>query len=117
MANWPPHPQSCDGPLEAVEQSKRHPELGSDAIRRVYPIETALGIVGAGIVGGGAAVFRAIVGASAKQALPESRPLAGNAAANVAKPESAAGNVGKAGRADAKRSARSAAGGSARKAY
>jgi len=81
--------------LAAVEQSKRPPEPGSDAIRRVYPIETALGIVGAGSVGGGAAVFRAIVGASAKQALSESRPPAGNAAANVAKPESAAGNVGK----------------------
>ncbi len=72
----------------AIEKSRQPPDPARDAIRPVYPIETLLG-VGAAAAKGAAAVARALAGTGLRQAVPESRPSAENAA----KPESkTAGN-------------------------
>ncbi len=88
---------------DAIERSRKPPApseipkgfaRGRDAIRPVYPIETLLG-VGAAAAKGAAAAARALAGAGLRQTTPESRPSAGNAAANTAKPEGTAGNAGR----------------------
>ncbi len=65
---------------DAIEKSRQPPGPGRDAIQPVYPIETLLG-VGAAAAKGAAAAARALAGAGLRQAVPESRPLAGNAGA------------------------------------
>jgi hypothetical protein len=72
--------------VAAVEKSRRPPDPAKDAIRPVYPIETAIGIGAAGVVGGGAAILRAAGGALLRQVLPK----AGSRSGSVAE-ESAAG--------------------------
>lgn len=57
--------------VAAVEKSRQPPDLRRDAITPVYPIETIAGVVAAGVVGGLAAVVRAIGGAVLKEVLPE----------------------------------------------
>lgn len=59
--------------VEAVEKSGHVPNSGRDAIRPVYPIETALGIAAAGVAGGAAAA-RAAGAAILRQVLGDSRP-------------------------------------------
>jgi hypothetical protein len=56
--------------VAAVEKSRRPPDPAKDAIRPVYPLETAIGIGAAGVVGGGAAIVRAAGGALLRQVLP-----------------------------------------------
>jgi hypothetical protein len=75
-----------------IEKSRQPPDPGRDAIRPVYPLEALLPGLGAKRLADAA---RVLGGVMLRQALPESRPLAGNAAANAAKPESTAGNTSK----------------------
>jgi hypothetical protein len=58
----------------AIEKSRQPPDPARDAIRPVYPVETAIGVIGAGIAGGVAAAARAVGGAILRQVLPESSP-------------------------------------------
>ena len=67
----------------AIEKSKQPPDPARDAIRPVYPIETAIGVGGAGIVGGVGAAARAVGGAILRQVSPGSRPAAGGAPAGT----------------------------------
>jgi len=76
----------------AIEKSRQPPAPGRDAILPVYPLEMLLPGLGAKRAIDLARIFG---GAMLRQAFPESRPSAGNAAANAVKPESAAGNIGK----------------------
>ena len=78
------------GTVAAVEKSRRPPDPAKDAIRPVYPIETAIGIGAAGIVGGGAAVIRAAGGALLRRVLPKAGSRTGNAAEE---PATGAGNA------------------------
>ncbi len=55
----------------AIEKSRQPPDPALDAIRPVYPVETAIGVAAAGIAGGAAAAARAVGGAILKQVLPE----------------------------------------------
>lgn len=54
----------------AVGQSSSPPNLGKDAIRPVYPLETLLGIGAAGFARGVAAAVRAAAGAGLRQVTP-----------------------------------------------
>ena len=54
----------------AIEKSRQPPDPGRDAIRRVYPLETAIGVAAAGLAGGTAAAARAAGGALLRQFLP-----------------------------------------------
>lgn len=58
----------------AIEKSRQPPDPARDAIRPVYPVETAIGVVAAGVAGGVGAAARAVGGAILRQVLPESRP-------------------------------------------
>lgn len=58
----------------AIEGSRQPPNFAPDAIRPVYPVETAIGIAVAGIAGGLGVAARAAGGAVLKHVLPESRP-------------------------------------------
>ena len=61
----------------AIERSRQPPAPARDAIRPVYPVETAIGVIGAGVVSGVGAAARAVGGAILKQVAPGSRPVAG----------------------------------------
>ena len=62
--------------VAAVDHSQRFDSSRSDAIRPVYPFETAIGIGAAGIAGGVGAAVRAGAGAVLRQILPENKPSA-----------------------------------------
>ena len=68
----------------AIEKSKQPPGPGRDAIRPVYPLETAIGIAMAGLAGGAAAAGRAAGGALLRQFMPGSRPSTGGGVSNAA---------------------------------
>jgi len=74
----------------AIEKSRQPPAPGRDAVRPVYPIETAFGIA---IAGGAAGALRAASGALLRHILPESRPSAGNTSASAPKSEGPVANV------------------------
>jgi hypothetical protein len=59
--------------LAALDKS-RQTLVPRDAIRPVYPIETAIGIAAAGVAGGAAGVARAVGRAVVRQLLPERPP-------------------------------------------
>lgn len=63
-----------DPATQAAIEKSRQP--APDAIRPVYPIETALGVVAAGVVGGVGAAARAVGGAILRQVAPGNRPAA-----------------------------------------
>lgn len=65
----------------AIERSRQPPDPAREPIRPVYPVETAIGIVATGVVGGVGAAARAVGGAILRQVAPESRPAAGGAPA------------------------------------
>ena len=65
----------------AIERSRQPPDPARDAIRPVYPIETAIGVIGAGVVGGVGAAARAVGGAILRQALPGGRSPTANGVA------------------------------------
>lgn len=67
----------------AIERSR---QPAPDAIRPVYPIETAIGVVGAGVVGGAGAAVRAVGGAITRQFLSKSKPSS-EAPGGLPKPE------------------------------
>lgn len=67
----------------AIEKSRQSPDPARDAIRPVYPVEAAIGVVGAGIVGGVGVAARALGGAILRQVSPGSRPAAGGAPAGT----------------------------------
>ena len=67
----------------AIEKSRRLPDPAREAIRPVYPVETALGVVGAGAAGGFGAVARAAGGAILRQVVPEGRAAAGDTEAET----------------------------------
>jgi hypothetical protein len=69
-----------------IERSSQPSDPARDAIRPVYPFETAIGVIGAGIVGGVAAAARAVGGAIVRQVLPENSPPPIGAAGGL-KPE------------------------------
>jgi hypothetical protein len=56
--------------VAAVAKSQQPLDPKRDAIRPVYPVETALGIGAAGLAGGAAAAARAVGGAMLRQVLP-----------------------------------------------
>jgi len=58
---------------ETIQQSRQSPDPARDAIRPVYPLETAIGIVATGLAGGVAAAARAAGGALLRQFLSEER--------------------------------------------
>lgn len=60
--------------IAAVEDSRMPSDTSKDAIRPVYPLETAIGIVAAGIAGGAVAGVRAAGGAILRQIAPERAP-------------------------------------------
>jgi hypothetical protein len=62
----------------ALEKS-RQTLVQRDAIRPVYPLETALGVAAAGVAGGVVGVARAAVGVIVRQLLPKSSNIAGRA--------------------------------------
>lgn len=70
--------------VAAIETSVRPPDPARDAIRPVYPVETALAIGAAGIAEGAVAALRAAGGAILRQILPDGRPAAGESAARSA---------------------------------
>lgn len=73
----------------AIKESLKPTDPRRDAIRPVYPLETALGLAAAG-TRGAAALLRAAGGAAFRQLVPESRPATrGPAAGNAEKPGSA----------------------------
>lgn len=75
--------------VAAIEKSLRPPDSAQDAIRPVYPIETALGIGAAGIAAGAGAALRAAGGAILRQVRPDSGPPgAGIAERSAVTPES-----------------------------
>jgi len=78
------------GTIAAIDKSRRPPDPAKDAIRPAYPVETAIGIGAAGIVGGGAAVLRAAGVALLRQVLPKAGSRTGNAAEE---PAAGAGNA------------------------
>jgi hypothetical protein len=63
--------------VAALEKSQKRADPRDDAIRPVYPVETAFGIAAAGAVGGVAAGIRAGGAAILRQLLPE-RPAVAN---------------------------------------
>lgn len=65
----------------AIERSRQPPDPAREPIRPVYPVETAIGIVATGVVGGVGAAARAVGGAILRQVAPESRPATGGAPA------------------------------------
>ena len=65
----------------AIERSRQPPDPARDAIRPVYPIETAIGVIGAGVVGGVGAAARAVGGAILRQVAPGSRSPTANGVA------------------------------------
>jgi len=77
--------------LAAVEQSRRPPEPGRDAIRPAYPLETMLPGLGAKRAVDLARIFG---GAMLRQAFPESRPLTGGTAPSAAGRNATAGKPG-----------------------
>lgn len=66
--------------VAAIDKSLRPPDPARDAIRPVYPVETALGIGAAGLAAGAGAALRAAGGAILRQVLPDSRPSGASAA-------------------------------------
>lgn len=60
--------------VAAIEKSLRPPDPARDAVRPVYPVETAVGIGAADIAGGAGAALRAAGSAILRQVLPDSRP-------------------------------------------
>jgi len=69
----------------AIEQSRRPPAPGRDAIRPVYPLETLAGIGAAGLIGGAGAALRSAGGAALRHILTEkSQPPMGRSVPNVA---------------------------------
>lgn len=56
--------------IAVVEDSRMPSDPSKDAIRPVYPLETAAGIVATGIAGGAVAAARAVGGAILRQVLP-----------------------------------------------
>lgn len=64
----------------AIEGSKQPPSPDREAIRPVYPLETAIGVAAAGLAGGAAAAARAARGAFLRQVLPGGRSQTENAA-------------------------------------
>ena len=86
--------------VAAVEKSRQPSDPGKDAIRPVYPVETAVGIAAAGTAGVAAAA-RVVASAALRQILPKAGPRngegAGNSAAasrNTGKPEDINGKTG-----------------------
>jgi len=75
-----------------IEKSRRPPEPGRDAILPVDPFETLLPGLGAKRA---IDLAHIVSGAMLRRAFPESQPTAGNAAPNIAKPESTTGNAAK----------------------
>jgi hypothetical protein len=61
--------------VAAVDVSREPPAIAGDAIRPVYPVETALGVGAAALAGGAAAGVRAASGAILRQLVPK-RPAA-----------------------------------------
>ncbi len=57
--------------IAALEPSQTHSDSPRDAIRPVYPVETAIGIAAAGVAGGGIAATRAAGVAVWRQFLPK----------------------------------------------
>lgn len=98
--------------VAAVEKSSQPPDSGQDAIRPVYPVETAVGIAAAGAAGVAAAA-RAVAGAALRQILPKAGPRsaepAGDSAAgrNTEKPKDTDGKMGEPGTAGTIRLSRS----------
>ena len=85
----------------AIEKSRRPPDPARDAIRPVYPLETAIGVAAAGLAGRATAAARALLGAALKQVLPNGRsptsspaPNASERNAAVEKPANTAERVG-----------------------
>jgi hypothetical protein len=77
--------------VAAIDKSLRPPDPAHDAIRPVYPLETAIGIGAAGIAGGAGAALRAAGSAILRQVLPDSRPSgASTAGRSTGTPESTA---------------------------
>ena len=81
--------------VAAIEKSRQLPDLRRDAIKPVYPVETAIGVAAAGIVGEPAAAARVAGDAILKQVLPDARPPPGDATISTAKPEVPAVNFAK----------------------
>jgi len=71
------------GTQAAIEKSSQPLDPARDAIRPVYPVETAIGIAAAGRAGGAAAA-RAAGSALLRQFLPESRPPTGSSIPDIA---------------------------------
>jgi len=61
--------------MAAVEESRKPPEPGRDAIQSVYPVEALLGIGFAGVAGGALAAARALGGTVARQIFPDRSSL------------------------------------------
>jgi hypothetical protein len=72
--------------VAAIKRSQQPPDPGRDAIRPVYPVETAIGFAAAIMTGGSSAGARVAGGALLRQILPKAGSRTGNAAE-----ESAAG--------------------------
>jgi hypothetical protein len=66
---------------EPEEQRQAPPDPGRDAIRPVYPLETALGIAAAALTGGATAAARAAGGAILRRIMP--RPSPGETPASI----------------------------------
>lgn len=60
--------------ITAVDQSRRSDPSRNDAIRPVYPLETAIGIFAVGVASGVGSAVRAGVGAMLRQGLPGGKP-------------------------------------------
>ena len=70
----------------AIQASSQPPPHAPDAIRPVYPVETAIGIAAAGLAGGAGATARALGGAIVKGVAPASRPASDAAPAEETVP-------------------------------
>jgi hypothetical protein len=63
--------------VAAVARSRESPAVRNDAIRPVYPVETAIGIGTSALSGGAVAAARATGGAIVRQLVPEGAPAIG----------------------------------------
>ena len=74
-----PVPDGAIAAHKAANEKERRPsDSARDAIQPVYPVETGVGIVAAGIAGGVGAAARAVGGVILGQFVPGSRPAAGD---------------------------------------
>ncbi len=88
MASGVPTPDGAVVAHEAATQAKeRQASDGArDAIRPVYPVETGISIVTAGVVGGIGAAIRAIGGTILRQVLPDGQSASGGASTECKNP-------------------------------